>query len=301
MIGVVVPEIVHFFFSSVIKGIMEVAYQAGYKVLLCQSDEEFEKEKTNLHTLLETRIDGLLISLSGQTQTLEHLTPFFDADIPVVFFDKVGEGLQPYLEASKVTVDDWQGAFDATSHLIGQGYRRIAHIAGPLVPNTSINRLRGYREALGHHDHIFTTERVFECKHVTREEGYAYAQKALAMPHPPDAFFVVADHVALGVLKAVKDAGLRVPQDVGIVGFSNWDISDMIEPPLTTVAQPGTEMGQIAARLLIEEIQFLHQTDEEADAGFPPRFARRSHQLPTSLIVRQSSLRQSVLSPLVRN
>ncbi len=251
VVGVVVPDIIHPFFSDVISGIVEVVEAEGYHVLLTQSNESFEKETRVTRMLRETGIDGLLICLANDTTTVEHLTTLQEYDLPVVQFDKVSADLP----ASSVVTDDFQGAFDATEHLIRQGRTRIAHISGVEGPANTRQRRLGYEAALAAHSLPLLPEYQATSKHVVHTDGVAAATTFMALPQPPDAIFAVTDAVAIGALTALKQLGRRVPEDVALIGFSNWAVCELVEPPVSSMAQPGFEIGRRAADLLVREIK----------------------------------------------
>ncbi|MBT1686972.1 LacI family DNA-binding transcriptional regulator [Dawidia soli] len=278
-IGVIIPEIVHFFFSTVISGIEDVAYSAGYNVIITQSNESLQREKTDIKALFNSRVDGMLISLSRETNSFEHIDATMAKGVPMVFFDRVYDSAN----SSKVIVDDLSGAKDATQHLIDQGCKRIAHLEGP--PNLDITkqRLEGFREALKENNLPVYDDLIVSCPQGTIEEGKAAAEKLLKMANPPDAIFSTNDPAAMGAMQAIKEAGLKIPQDIAVVGFSNWFFSSLMDPPLTSVDQPGFEMGQEAAKLLIRQIEV--KSKEHIDP------TPETKLLKTRLVVRDSSLK----------
>ncbi len=277
VIGVIIPEIVNHFFSGVIKGIMDVAYNMDYRVMICQSDESYEKEVTDARALLASRVDGLLVSLAHETQQYDHFLEFQELGIPIVLFDKVSDQIQ----CSKVEVDDYQGALEAVSHLIAQGCKRIAHFSGPSVASTSRHRLNGYRAALETSGYWADPVLTMYCKDLDLNEGKQFAKEIMKLPEPPDGIFCVTDTIALGAIAGLKELGISVPSDVAIVGFSNWKVSALLDPPLTSVSQPSFPLGQQAARLLLKQIQ-----DQKND--IPASYEHIT--LPTELKVRSSSL-----------
>lgn len=280
-IGVIIPELVHFFFSTVISGIEDVAYQAGYSVILAQSNESYEREKTDIKALFNSRVDGLLMSISRETKNFDHIESIIAKGVPVVFYDRTFNTTL----CSNVLVDDYVGAKEAVNHLIEQGYKKIAFLEGSPGLIITADRKRGYTDALREHGLEIKDTYIQECMTGSLEEGKRATKKLLAMPSPPDAIFAANDPLAVGAMQSIKEAGLRIPQDVGVVGFSNWSYGSLLEPSLTTVDQPGFEMGQEAARLLIRHIE---QADKnQAD---PPA---ETKVLKTRLIVRDSSLRNS--------
>jgi DNA-binding LacI/PurR family transcriptional regulator len=249
-IGIIVPEIIHTFFASVIAGVEEVAYAEGYKVLICQSNETYEKEIINMQTLISSRVDGILVSISNQTQKYEHFEWALQRKIPLVFFDRVCESLN----TSKVVVDDYEGAFQATEHLILSGCKRIAHIAGPQNLEICKNRKGGYLDALKAHD-MPIYEELIVYSHLDQREGMLLAEKLLNLPQRPDAIFAVTDPVAIGAHIAIRKHGLQMPEQISLMGFTNDAVSDIIEPSISTMAQPSFEMGKVATRQLIHQIK----------------------------------------------
>lgn len=278
-IGVIIPEIAHFFFSTVISGIEDIAYGAGYNVIIAQSNESYEREVTDTKALFNSRVDGLLVSVARETVNTDHFKALMDSNVPLVFFDRVVEDLN----VSKVIVNDEEGAYEATAHLIEQGYRRIAHLAGPMNLYISINRLAGYKAALQDNHYAIDETIIKTCGLGTFEEAEHITSQLLSLPNPPDAIFANNDVAAYGAMKAIKSKGLKIPEDVAIVGFSNWRFSGLIEPALSSVTQPGFKMGQEATKLLIKQINL--KDDEQ--------LVTETISLRTNLLVRGSSLRNS--------
>lgn len=279
-IGVIIPEIVHFFFSTVISGIEDVAYQAGYNVILAQSNESYEREATDIKALFNSRVDGLLLSISRETTNFDHIESIISKGLPVVIYDRMYNNPN----TSKVVVDDYIGAKEAVNHLIEQGCKRIGHIKG--APNLIINidRYRGYCDALKENNIPLDESLVIECPLGTFEEGKKVAKKLLSLPKPPDAIFAGSDPLAMGAMMEIKDKGLKIPHDVAVVGFSNWFFGELMEPSLTTVDQPGFEMGQEAARLLIRQIEMRLKDENDPQP--------ETKILKTKLVVRNSSLKK---------
>lgn len=276
-IGVIIPEIVHFFFSTVISGIEDVAYSAGYNVILAQSNESQTREISDIKALFNSRVDGMLMSVSRETTNFDHIESMLAKGVPIVFFDRVYDTGQ----ASKIIVDDFTGAKEATLHLIDQGCKRIAHIEGPPNLEISKQRLEGYKEALKEHNMPFNKELVAICPSGTIEEGKKATEKLLSLKNPPDAIFATNDPAAMGAMQAIKAKGLKMPNDVALVGFSNWFFSSLMDPPLSSVDQPGFEMGQEAAKLLIRQIEKQEKDDED--------ITPETKILKTRLIIRESS------------
>ena len=277
-IGVIIPEVVHFFFSTVVSGIEEIANTRGYNVILAQSNEKLAREISSIETMLSNQIDGVLVSYSKETKSFEHFTRVLDQGFPIVFFDRA-----PAIPNSiNVMVDDFQGAFDATSHLISQGYKNIVHLAGPTTLKISIDRENGYRAALEKNGISVNPSNIISCPLGTVEEGHEIVSEMLAtLPEMPDAFFSCNDIGAVGAMMACRDAGLKMPLDVGIVGFSDWQFCSMLEPKLSSVSQPGFMMGSRATEILIDIIE----------KKLDPQTMEQNLILETKLMERNSSKR----------
>lgn len=271
VIGLVVPEIVHHFFSSVISGIDEVASKAGYNVIISQSNESFEREIHNTRTLLGSRVDGMLISRTKETTDYDHFKHINAAGVPMVFFDRTCQGIN----ADNVIIDDKRAAYDATKYLINTGCKDILHLKGPESLTISHQRLSGYRHALGDNGIAFREDRVIEADNF--EKGLDAVKKLIDEGNVPQAVFAVNDLTALGAISALKEAGIKVPEQVSVVGFTNGMIGRLSEPPLTTIEQNGYLMGKKAAELLLERIK--------SEEVLPPR----TEIIPTKLIVRKST------------
>lgn len=249
-IGVIVPAIKYHFFSEALDGIEEVAFKSGYTVLVCKSNESHDREVVNAETLASKRVAGIIVSLAQDSRGSDHFANLMQRNMPVVFFDRVPEKLK----APKVIGDDYEAAFALTEHLIGRGYRRIAHLAGPEALLISRRRLKGYLDALKKHRMPQSQDYVIYGG-LEEEDGRRDAARLLALRTRPDAVFAVNDPVALGIYQACKDAGVRIPQDLAVAGFSDNPISALLTPPLTTVAQPAYELGVAAAKMLLERIR----------------------------------------------
>mgnify|MGYP003675987708 CR=1 FL=1 len=248
-IGVVVPRISRHFFSSAIQGIEETAYTAGYNVIICQSLEQLEREMKIVDSLVANRVDGLLISVSMETRDYKHLTVLKERGIPLIFFDRHCKKTG----CSNVLIDDYKGGFDATEHLILKGCKNILHFSGPQELEIYKNRFQGYKEALVKHGISFNSDYVLSSR-LMEEDGYANIEQALKKSLAIDAIFSANDLAAIGAMKYLKAHHVKIPEDIAIVGFSNEPISRVIEPSLTTIDQPGFEMGKIATGLLLEHI-----------------------------------------------
>jgi DNA-binding LacI/PurR family transcriptional regulator len=270
-IGVIVPILSHYFFSTVIAGIEEVAYKAGYKVIICQSHELYEREVIVSKTLLSAKVDGLIVSVSRETVNMDHFQAFINKNIPLVFFDRLPAGI----ESSCVSVNDYEGAYQLVEHLIYQGYKRIAHFTGPLNITLSQNRLNGYKDALRKHQILINEALIYECG-FERAQGVATTEKLLADGLVPDAIFAVCDPVAIGIMLTLKQKKIKIPHDIAVVGFNDDPTATVIDPPLTTVVQPAFEIGVAAANIVLKQVT-------------QPGGNYIKEVLKTSLIIRQSS------------
>jgi LacI family transcriptional regulator len=247
-IGVIIPEIVHYFFSSILSGIEQVANAEGYNVIICQSDENYEKEVRNTKALVATRVSGVLASLAKHTTNYDHFQDIIDSDIPLVFFDRICIGLN----TDRVVVDDYAGAFTAVEYLIQTGCKRIAFYSSPFHLEISKNRKNGYMDALRKYNLPVDESLIRVCD--TREEAIIITPEILDRPNRPDGFFAINDHCAAGILYSAKLAKLRVPKDVAIMGFSDGELAKACDPMLSTLEQHGFEIGKHAAKLLINKI-----------------------------------------------
>lgn len=281
-IGVIIPEVVHFFFSTVISGVEEIAFANGYNVILCQTNESLIREKSSIETMLSNQIDGLLVSFSKETVDFDHFKKLIDINFPIVFFDRV-----PGIEKTvNVTVNDYQGAFDAVNHLIAQGCTKIVHLSGPKNLEISKQRERGYLDALRHSNIEFNQEWIIECPEGTQEESFQITKGIFGKSPFPDGVFASNDIAAAGSMMAIKSLGLKIPENVGVVGFSDWQFSSMIDPPLSTVSQHGFNIGQTATKLLLEMIDMKKQANTA--------WTHQTVVLETELLIRQSSQRKKL-------
>jgi LacI family transcriptional regulator len=251
-IGVIIPDNVHYFFSRVIKGILEVTEKNNYLVIVMQSNEDYELEKKQVDLLISKGIDGILISLSNKTHKFDHLKKIINNNIPLILFDKIAKTVN----CSKVLIDDRKAAYEAVSYLIKKGCKRIAHFRGDLNPQNSIDRFLGYKQALLDNNIEFDASLVYLCdNNADFEDGYNNA-KNLLNDHGEnvDALFTVNDLLAIGAIKYFNDHNIKIPDRIALIGFSNWFMSSVITPSLSTVEQHGIEMGKQSANLLFHEI-----------------------------------------------
>lgn len=258
-IGVVIPEFINAFFPEVIIGIQEVLIKKGYQVLIMQSNESHITELENVKTLENNMVDGMIISLSLGTKNVDYYKDLINRGFPLVLFNRVSNEL----ETSKVLFDDYKWAFFATEHLIYQGYVKIVHFSGPSGLVISQNRKNGFFDALRKHKMPFDESSIIETGFMI-SDGEREMEKLINKNIIPEAIFAVNDPTAIGAMKTLKKHGYKVPHDVALVGFTETKLAELIDPPLTSVAQPTHEIGKTAAHLLLEQIEskgiFVPQT-----------------------------------------
>lgn len=274
-IGVMLPLINRHFFSSVISGIEDIAYKNGFAVTISQSNDNFEKETKIAQTFYSNRVDGIIVSLGMQTKSYDHLKLFSEKKVPIVFFDRVADSIP----AHKIVVDDYSGGYRATEHLIENGGKKIAHIGGPLNLKIYQDRLEGFKDAMSKSG-LPVDESMLIHNSLTRIDGTKAIKRLMQNPQKPDAIFCANDTTALSAIIYLREKGIRVPKDIIIVGFSNEPFSEVVTPSISTIRQPGFEMGQKAAGLLITEIK---------SKGNSRPF--QEIVMPTELIIRESSVR----------
>jgi LacI family transcriptional regulator len=248
-IGVIIPRINSYFMSSVIAGMENVATSEGYNLIISQSSESVEKEIANTVTLFNSRVDGLLVSLAYDTDSIAHFDPFIKKRIPLIFFDRTVD----QKDCTCILINNWKAAYEATTHLISQGRRRIIHITATQKRNVYIDRLQGYRQALTDQRIPFREDYVI-VGNLSQEAGAEAAARIREMQPLPDAVFVANDSCAVGCMIVLRQMGIRIPEDIAFVGFNNDPVSTVVEPNLTTINYPGYEMGQVAARNLIDHL-----------------------------------------------
>ena len=275
LLGIVVPYIEGRFFPSVVHGIETAARKAGYNVIICQSNEDVAQERRNLDTLLSAQVAGILVSLSRTTHDFQHFEKVRSRGLPLVFFDRILEGDK----VNAVVLDDQEGGYISTRHLLSQGCRRIAHLAGPQHLNIYKNRRQGYFDALREAG-LPEDESLIVYTDMAQQSGAEGMRQLLAAANPPDGVFGAGDYCALGAMQEARRQGLRVPEDVAICGFSNETFTVVTEPTITTIDQRCEEMGQAAVRLLLEVI-------EANGSAYTPRQV----VLRPELVVRGSSTR----------
>jgi LacI family transcriptional regulator len=249
-IGVIVPRLNSYFMSSVLAGMEDAASRENYNLIISQSLENSEKEVANAHTMFNKRVDGLLVSLAYDTENIDHFEPFFKKGIPVIFFDRV----YTHNDSTCIVIDNYKAAYDVTKHLIGQGCKRIMHLGGNLLRNVYTDRLKGYKHALRDHNLPFDEKKMVYISKLNEEAGTKAAEHILKMSTKPDAVFSANDTAAVFCMIKLKEAGIRIPNDIAFAGFNNDPISKVVEPNLTTVNYSGYDIGEAAVSSLVNHL-----------------------------------------------
>lgn len=274
-IGVIVPRLNSYFMSTVIAGMEKLVNENGYNLIISQSQESFKKEVAGVNTMYNSRIDGLMVSLAYDTKDTEHFEALLKKNIPIIFFDRILE----HPGCTSIVIDNRQAGYDATKHLLDQGCTRIVHLSGSLNRNVYADRLAGYKQALQERGIPFEPELVIS-NYLSDMGGEDAAQQILKMKKKPDGVFAANDTSAVACMRELKQAGVRIPEDIAFVGFNNDPVSKVIEPNLTTVNYPGQEMGEVAAATL------LNKLNKSNTANLNTIVLRHE------LIIRQSSLKR---------
>ena len=248
-IGVIVPQLTHFYFSSVLSGIEEEALAHGYNIMVAQSNEQYEREVKICRAFYENKVCGIIVSQAKDTMKYDHFQNLIDHGMPLIFYDRICTGI----DASRVVVDDYMGAYNAVAHLIETGCRRIAFYGSAFNLEISKNRFNGYKDALLKHGIPYDESLTRLCDN--RHDAELITPEILDTENGPDAFFAVNDDTAIGILYSAKRMGFRVPQDISICGFTNGERAVACDPMLTTVEQRGVRVGEEAANILIGKVE----------------------------------------------
>jgi LacI family transcriptional regulator len=278
-IGVIVPRLNSNFMSSVLAGMEDAASREHYNLIITQSLEKREKEKTNAHIMFNKRVDGLLIYLAYDTENISHLQPFFNKGIPVVFFDRT----YPHSESTSIIIDNYQAAYEITKHLLDKGCKRIMHLGGNMLRDVYSERLRGYKKALQDYRIPFE-EKLLYISTLSEQAGIEAAEHILKMKpgSRPDAVFSANDTAAVHCMMRIKSAGIKIPDDMAFAGFNNDPISSVIEPNLTTINYSGFQIGEVAVMNLINHLKGVSSTK-----------TTNTIVLRADLIIRESSLKNN--------
>lgn len=269
VVGVIVPELAHFFFSSVLAGIEEEASARGYRIMVAQSDEQYEREVRICQSFYENKVCGIIVSQAKDTRQYDHFQRLMDAGVPLVFYDRICTGVN----ASRVVVDDYMGAFNAVTYLVETGCNRIAFYGSAMNLEISKNRFNGYKDALLKHGLKYDESLTRICDN--RADAEQITPDLLQKDAPPNGFFAVNDDTAIGILYTAKRMGFRVPEDISICGFTNGQRAVSCDPMLTTVEQRGVKVGQEAVDILIQQVE-----------GKIPRDKAEKRVVRTRLVVR---------------
>jgi DNA-binding LacI/PurR family transcriptional regulator len=270
-IGVIVPETINRFFARAVGGIQKQADMAGMNVMICQSNESYIAEKKNLHSLVSSRVDGIIVSISTETDRSDQFASLTEKGIPLVFFDRVFEDIV----ASQVVTNNYEIAMEGTEHLIEQGCKRIAFVTGPEHLFNSRARLNGYVDALRKHN-LQVKDSYIVHSHYRSDKVEEYTRYLLNLPQRPDAIFAINDYAALEMIHIMKKNGLRIPQDVAVLGFNNENLCRFVEPSLSSIDHPAHDIGASAAEMLINHIRHHDMKPEK-------------RIIKSSLIIRESS------------
>ncbi len=275
-VGLILPSTKNDFFNTILEGVLNAAEKANYFVLVLSSHESYEEEKNHVAKLLQQKVDGIFISLSEDTYDVRHLEEIQKSNTVLIQFDKISK----IIDSSKVIINDRKAAYAATQHLIDIGKKNIVHLRGPLIPQVSIDRFLGYKSALENNGITFDPKLVVSCPKGTNDEGYTETRKLVENGIAFDAVFAHADLVAIGAINLLKEKQIKIPEEVSVVGFSNWLISSETTPSLTTVEQSGALIGQkIFHHFMRERLQKISSTKIE----------HLTEEIPTHLIKREST------------
>lgn len=280
-IGVIVSEIANSFFSQAINGIESIAHNKGYNVIITQSLENYEREVNNMQFLSSRSVDGCIISVSTETQDFSHITDLYNKGLPIVCFDRIIDGINTY----KVIADNFKGAYDATTHLIKNGFKRIGVLSNSEYLSITKERLAGYKKALEDNKIKFDESLIRQCYHggMIYEEVEDAMNNLMKLKHKPDAIFASADKLTTNFMRYCKLRKINIPNEIAVIGFSNLDLTELLSPSLSVVRQPAFEMGKVAADLLIKMIESKRPiTDFE------------NIVMPAEIFQRESSVHQKI-------
>ena len=269
VIGVIIPEFTHFYFSSVLAGIEEEASAHGYRIMVAQSNEQYEREVRICQSFYENKVCGIIVSQAKDTHQYDHFQRLMDAGLPLVFYDRICTGVN----ASRVVVDDYMGAYNAVTYLIETGCRNIAFYGAAMNLEISKNRFNGYKDALLKHGLTYDEGLTYICDN--RADAESITPEVLKNEPRPDGFFAVNDDTAIGILYTAKYMGLNVPNDISICGFTNGQRAVACDPMLTTVEQRGMKVGEEAVDILISQVE-----------GIIPRDKPQRRVVRTRLVIR---------------
>lgn len=275
-IGVLMSRINRPFISTLISGIEAQVQKKGYHIIIAQSNDSYANEIEMARALYNSRVSGLICSLAMETVKTEHFDQFREKHIPIVFVDRTPSNFDTH----KVMIDNYTAAYNATEHLIDQGCKRIAHFAGSQHRMIYSERRRGYIAALQDHGIEIDEKLIIYFPSLSHEEGIKVTKKLLKSSNPPEGIFCSNDTTAVSAIQTAKKLGVKVPDELAIIGFNNDPISSIIDPALSTIAQPALQMGQSCAN------QIIHSIEENSDLDLST-----TKILNTELLIRESSKR----------
>ncbi|PKA97751.1 LacI family transcriptional regulator [Flavobacteriaceae bacterium MAR_2009_75] len=275
-VGVIVPSIKYHLYAMAISGIESVLQKHDMQIIICQSNESFERERILVKELKDMGVAGLIVSLAGETKEFDHFLELRKAKVPLVFFNRLCDEV----DSDKVIIDNFKAAYDATRHLIEVGCQKIGFIGGPNILQISNTRLLGYKKALVD-EGVSINEKFIENSDFSREGNLNAARKLLYSPEHPDGILAFSDQVAIGVMLAAKERGLKMPEELAIIGINNEPVGELLEPSMTSIDQPGYEMGVESAKLIIDRIE-----------NFDKKITRKV--LKSSIVIRNSTNRNKV-------
>jgi LacI family transcriptional regulator len=273
IIGVIVPNITHYFTTTIVRGILEEASKSGYRVIISESNNDPIKQTEMLKTMLQFGVDGILASLTKMTRDIDTILPTLNT-LPLILFDKVSEKIP----CTQITINDEEATYNLIEHLINTGKRRIAIIKETEYSYTSEKRFSGYLKALKEHNIEIDEKIIISVDDISLKQGRRMTNILLSLKNRPDAIFAITDSAAIGVIQALKKFDIRIPEDIAVVGFSNSTNSTIIEPKLTTVDQPGEKIGKTAVKYLIEEIESKEEN-----------LTNKLVEIKSNIVIRESS------------
>ncbi len=275
IIGVIVPNITHYFTTTIIRGILEESASKGYRVIVSESNDDVIKQTEMLKTMMQFGVDGILMSLSKMTRNVENVLQILNS-LPLILFDKVSNKIP----CTQVRINDEDAAYNAIEHLINIGKKRIAIIKESEFSYNSEKRFAGYLRALKEHNIPIDDKIILSCEDINIEQGKILTNILLSLKNRPDAIFAITDSAAIGVIKVLKKFNIKIPEEIAVIGFSNSSHSTIIEPQLTTIDQPGNRIGKTAANYLIEEIEAANES-----------IGNKTIEIKTNLIIRDSTFK----------
>lgn len=273
ILGVIVPNITHYFTSTILRGILYEASLKGYRVIISESNNDAKKQTEMLKTMIQFGVDGILVSLTKMTKDVNSIIPVANK-LPLILFDKVSRKIP----CTQITINDEEAAFNAIEHLINIGKKRIAIIKEREFSYVSEKRYAGYLKALKEHNIEIDEKIIISVDDISLQQGKRMTNILLSLKERPDAIFAITDDAAIGVIKTLKKFNIKIPDEIAVVGFSNSSHATIVEPSLTTIDQPGETMGKTAVKYLIEEIESPTE-----------KISNKTIEIKSNLIIRDST------------